>query len=334
MQLFKILILCAAAYGGYIYYQRFHAISNVADGMESSRESSGRLQLQNSTGGIGEIGGLGNIDDEHDNTATTFRGPGQPAPKKDPYKLDLLRAAAAGDVKKVSDLLEKTSARARDAHRRTPLIHAAWHGHKEVCAKLLAAGANIEFQDREGHNALDYAAGSGQMEVVRYLLVLSGKKDDRYYEEFSRLMASVLTNHLPSVTVTGKPGYINRITPSGQSPIHTAASNGYVPMAERLVELGADVKLENENRQTPLHWASWNNHASMIAFLRAQGANLNVQDKMGNTPLLMAVENGSVDAVSALLKEGAKKNIKNDKGQTALMIAADKGNKSIQELLQ
>lgn len=339
MKLFKLLILGAAAYGGYLYYNRFHAASNVLEGSSRSDNSAYYGSSTNNTGkygnvgGIGSIGGLGNVEYFDSPNRVNNTAPMTSAGNNMDNIL-ILRAAAEGDKEKIEKLLKNTDPDTRDSFRRTPLIHAAWHGHKEVCAKLLAAGANIEFQDREGFNTLDYAAGTGQRDMVDFLLKVTGMNDKNHYREFSSLMASVLGNHLDYLPETGKMPYINRVTPLDQSPIHTAASNGYVPMAERLVALGANIKLQNHNKRTPLHWAAWNNRADMIVYLLKHGAVIDAQDTVGNTPLLMATENNATDAVKALITAGAKQSMKNNKGQTALMIALDKGYQNLTAILQ
>lgn len=51
-----------------------------------------------------------------------------------------------------------------------PIISASYKGHTEVVRLLLDRGADIKPQDRDGHNALHYAAEQGHKEVEQLLL--------------------------------------------------------------------------------------------------------------------------------------------------------------------
>lgn len=55
-------------------------------------------------------------------------------------------------------------------HVWTPLISASYKGHTEVVRLLLDRGADIKPQDRDGHNALHYAAEQGHKEIEQLLL--------------------------------------------------------------------------------------------------------------------------------------------------------------------
>lgn len=340
MQLFKLLFLIGVAYLGYIYYQRFEATRNVVAGSEKSRQEQPAYVQQPpgqsvNKGGMGSVGGLGEVGAPSSQTSE-FRGPTFLNKPKDDKASPLLTAAASGEASEVDHILaQSVDVNIRDQYRRTPLMHAAWRGHQEICAKLLAAGADIAFRDRAGFTALDYAAGRGQTDTVVFLIDLSGYRDKKNRTAFSKLMASVLTNHIASLPRGDNTlSYINRLTPEDQSAIHTAASNGYVPMAERLVTLGADVNLSNRGKRTPLHWAAWNNRSQMVDYLIALGVAVNKADAAGDTPLLLAVQNNSVDAVQRLIAGGANVEHRNDKKQNALMIAIAQNHRDIQALIK
>ncbi len=332
MKIGRILILGIAAFAGYIYYNRFQAVSNVASGMgsDSSYSSQSSMSSHTGIGGVGGLGGVGKAGSAYSSGGSSKNGGLSLA------GIELLRAAAKGDLAEVEDLIgSKTPVDIRDKDRRTPLMYAAWNGHNEICAKLLATGANIKFKDRAGYDALDYAAGRGLTETVQFLLSLTNTKDAMHYVAFAQTMKAAQYSRIDMLPEGTSPKqYINRITPEGQSPLHLSTNNGYVPMAEALIKLGAQVNLLNDQRQTPLHWAAWNNHTDMIKFLLANGAATSTTDSAGNTPMLMAVQNNSVDAVKLLLASGAQKNPANKQGQTALMIATDKGFKELAQLLR
>ncbi|CAF1330102.1 unnamed protein product [Didymodactylos carnosus] len=64
----------------------------------------------------------------------------------------------------------------RDSHGMTPLQHAAFKGHVEMCKYLLKHGANVnDHEHDQGYTALMFAALSGNSQVVQVLLEAGAK---------------------------------------------------------------------------------------------------------------------------------------------------------------
>lgn len=66
MKIIKLLVLLAAAALGTLYYQRFHAISNLARNQEApaggtSSYGQAPSRWDSNGGGIGKVGGLGQV---------------------------------------------------------------------------------------------------------------------------------------------------------------------------------------------------------------------------------------------------------------------------------
>ncbi len=150
---------------------------------------------------------------------------------------------------------------------------------------------------------------------------------------------------------------------SGFTLLHAAAIRGDVPIAELLVERGAQVNdLRNDLKRTPLFLASMNRRQAMVEWLLDHGArdSLSEKDAGGITPLLVAVSTvrlqkdayatnalGHIFAspkveesrpdlaiVSALLRAGADPNgPRTPNGNTALHIAAWWGHSDVVSLL-
>ena len=70
---------------------------------------------------------------------------------------DLVEAAGNGSLDQVDRLLRAGVSPNAASYGVTPLIAAAVHGHAEVVQRLIAAGADVNFRDRWGMTALDYA---------------------------------------------------------------------------------------------------------------------------------------------------------------------------------
>jgi ankyrin repeat protein len=92
----------------------------------------------------------------------------------DPAK-QLIKAAKSGDLASVQALLARdgTLLGARDADGSTALHCAAWKGHPEVVAHLLAAGADVHARNANDHwrtTALHAAAHANHRAIVQALI--------------------------------------------------------------------------------------------------------------------------------------------------------------------
>lgn len=86
-----------------------------------------------------------------------------------------------------------------------------------------------------------------------------------------------------------------------QTPLHLAAAQGNVRLAELLLLHGADVNaVDPTTGRTPLHLAAHHGHRPMIRFLLARGASRAIADRAGLTPLQVA-QHAQKTAVAELL---------------------------------
>ena len=90
-----------------------------------------------------------------------------------------------------------------------------------------------------GCTSLHWAAGSGQMEVILYLV------QDR--------LVSV------NIRATKKA--------RGRTPLHYACRNGYLEAAKLLVKLGADMDARAKHDVSPFQLAVWQNHMDVCRWL-------------------------------------------------------------------
>ena len=88
-----------------------------------------------------------------------------------PLDLELIKAAARGDLRDVNALLERgANVNAEDDVHNSALNEAAHKGSIEVAERLLAAGAEVEHKGGADLTPLMNAAVTGQINVVRLLL--------------------------------------------------------------------------------------------------------------------------------------------------------------------
>jgi len=114
---------------------------------------------------------------------------------------------------------------------------------------------------------------------------------------------------------------------AGDTALHMAAAAFQRPIAELLVEHGADHRATNRRGAGPLHYAADTNHWEPVAqvdtilYLLSVGANPNARDKDGVAPLHRAVRTRSLPAVRSLLDGGADPIMRNKAGSTPLHLA-------------
>jgi cytohesin len=80
-----------------------------------------------------------------------------------------------GNIEAVKQhLAAGTDVDARDKQDKTPLQHAAFHGHKEVVELLIDNGADVNATDKYGDTTLHWAAVLGRKNEIVELLILNG----------------------------------------------------------------------------------------------------------------------------------------------------------------
>ena len=125
---------------------------------------------------------------------------------------------------KVADVFiqwPKTQVESRTAKDESPLMMAALKGLTDVCAKLIARGADV---NKTGWTPLHYAATTGQVTVIDLLL----------------------QNH----------AYIDAESPNGSTPLMMAAHYGSTESVQQLLSAGADPLLKNEKGLTAIDFAN------------------------------------------------------------------------------
>jgi ankyrin repeat protein len=110
----------------------------------------------------------------------------------------------------------------------------------------------------------------------------------------------------------------NELDTAGESALMMASLKGNLPVAQRLMALGARV---NKPGWSPLHYAATGGHPRMIELLLQHGAQVNAHSPNDTTPLMMAAQYGTPATLTALLRAGADVNARNQQGLTALNFA-------------
>jgi hypothetical protein len=120
----------------------------------------------------------------------------------------------------------------------------------------------------------------------------------------------------------------------GDTSLHMAAAAFRRPVAQLLVEHGANCRARNRRGAEPLHYAADANHwdpaaqAETIEYLVSVGADPNALDSSGVAPLHRAIRTRSLAAVRALVDAGADPRQPNKSGSMPLHLAVQPTGKS------
>jgi uncharacterized protein len=197
-------------------------------------------------------------------------------------------ATALGEAVKLEDMaLVRTlldagaDVNSPNLDNQTALMLAISTGNLPITKLLVERGANVNaietFRDQ---NALMWAAGGNQPEVVDLLLAHGAKNVDlrALSDDWDRQMTSEPRAQFQS-RQTG-----------GLTALLYATRSGCYRCAVSLVKAGADVNKPNPDGVTPLINALDNKRFDIAMFLLDQGADANVWDMSGRTPIYVAVD--------------------------------------------
>jgi len=198
------------------------------------------------------------------------------------------------------------------------------------------AGINPNAQNSEGRTVLIAAAARGEIDVVNLLLsrgVDVNVKDNRGYTALSHALEA----RYPEV----EEALLNRpeLNPNVGGLLGRPVLLAYVwrdnkKATERLLALGADVKLQDKDGDTALHGAAETGNVEIMRLLLDKGADPNAKNKEGGTPLMWAAVFGNDDAARLLLSRGANASLKDNDGITALEWASRNNRQSMVSLLR
>ncbi|WLQ13631.1 ankyrin repeat domain-containing protein [Hahella aquimaris] len=186
--------------------------------------------------------------------------------------------------------------------RSTPLIIASAVGDADMIDYLLAQGADVNIQGKQGSTALAMAVEWRHPEIIERLLQAGAD--------------------------------VNVAMDDGTSPLMKTASYNLPELASRLLEQGANVNANRHDGWTSLMLAAHAGSEEMLALLLEHGATVNQTESNGRTPLMAACFKGHIRVVEMLLSHGAQTEVQDADGATAMSEAAARRHQAIVALLQ
>ncbi|MBO9566406.1 MAG: ankyrin repeat domain-containing protein [Niastella sp.] len=171
---------------------------------------------------------------------------------------------------------------------------------------LISKGLSLQETDAAGNTAFNYAARSGNIELMKTLLQKGVK-----YTDNAMIMASQggrgggnglpVFQYLESLNI--KASAVNK---NGENALHNLARR---PNQQEIIRYfiagGASLKQADNEGNTPFMNAAASNRDTATLALLLPGVNINQPNKQGATALTMAVRSNSPEIVQFLVRNGA-----------------------------
>ncbi|EQB46479.1 hypothetical protein CGLO_14452 [Colletotrichum gloeosporioides Cg-14] len=225
----------------------------------------------------------------------------------------------------------------------------------------------IDAKDHLGHSPLSIAIRDKHDSIVRLLVELGATLNDTLTNNWGRLslasfairnggynweLAKLLVDrgivtkqtlfsiavargfkHVVDALLEDGGVSVHAVDENGRTPLEQSAIYGHEPIAQVLIERGADIDRQNQHGSTPLHQAAVSGYKTIAKLLVNRGASVNHADGDGQTPLHRASFLGRTEIVALLISAGARLDHRDRRGQTALHIAAIRGHADVADVL-
>ena len=213
------------------------------------------------------------------------------------------------------------NSRRRERYQAKLFESAILEGNPEIVALLIERGYPPEVQDDSGNTPLMYAAGKGNIEVLR-LLIRHGASIHRASLTETPFMRAVARDRPDTVRFLANQGAeVNGRVNGGETALFLVVREGNSRMLDLLLGFKVDINAETRFGWTPLMEASIQGQTETARRLLAEGADPNREDALGRTALMLAAGARYPELVTLLLEAGADVDARAADGQTALMHA-------------
>ncbi|CAH0044804.1 unnamed protein product, partial [Clonostachys solani] len=212
-------------------------------------------------------------------------------------------------------------------------------GCLETARLLLQHGVEIEHRDDEGRTALHSAVAAGDCQMVELLASYGADPTARISINGPTTLhtASLYVGRLDMTELLLRLGVdASAVDGYGRSPLWMARSvKEPVPIAKVLLESGASMEADRDGN-TPLHDAASNGSLKLAEFLIVEhGADVNAANRLGETPFHEAVGHiNPREIVKLLVDHGAETTMTKSSSRTLLGVVRNRTADAIRVMLE
>jgi len=223
----------------------------------------------------------------------------------------LQTAIKRSEIQEVTSLIAAgADVRYQDENGYDALIHAVYGEDDsrllEMLTLLIGSGAPLTGMSSYGESAVRVLSRTGRFGIVRLLLDAGANLEDIQLNEIMEAVAfGSLTDVQEAVT---RDVDLEARDFWERTAWLIAVQTGDVSKAKFLLDCGADSKSKGRCGTPPLFYAIENGHLSMLEWLLEIGADVNQTDDFGGTALMEAADHDNVEAVEILLRAGGDVN--------------------------
>lgn len=236
------------------------------------------------------------------------------------------------DLETIKMIIEKADVNYQNKNSWTALHYASRYNNTEILSLLIQAGANLNLEatyndDEEGFagiTTLYDAISQSNWEIVN--LLLDAKVDVNIAQKTKDRFSPILRlsyNKEPNLDVleslVNLGANINDVDKDGWSALHLAASNGEYSLCEKLIELGINSIIYNNENKSPSDIAKEKGHDDIVYLIS------NNQSEFFEIHELI-VNNKTNEAKKLIEENKALVNLQNSFGHSSLDLAMEYGN--------
>lgn len=168
-----------------------------------------------------------------------------------------------------------------DSEMWTPLHAAATCGHVILCGHLIDRGAELLAVNADGNMPYDICEDEMTLDYIETEMAKRGITQEQI--DLTRLATEhQMLADLKEYTAAG--GDLEYTDQHGATPLHVAAANGYIEVAEFLLDNHVSVDTRDNESWQPVHAAAYWAQQEILELLVENGADLDAKTRLGETP--------------------------------------------------
>ncbi|XP_052062717.1 protein phosphatase 1 regulatory subunit 16A-like isoform X4 [Mytilus californianus] len=197
--------------------------------------------------------------------------------------LTALHQACIDDNEEMLKLLLEYGANvnARDSELWTPLHAAATCGHSHLCKHLITKGAELLSVNADGNMPYDICEDEVTLDYIETEMAKVGITQEEI-DERRLIPERNMLNDVSRLAKTGGP--LDERGSDGATLLHIAAANGYMQVAEFLLDHHVSVDKRDSDSYQPIHAAAFWCQQDVLELLVKNGADIDAKTRNGETP--------------------------------------------------